>query len=116
MINISYCWKRHMLSVQIKKATILRAVLYLLLISQISCKSTEMVRNSSQETIFEASELTKDVLLEATKDLNDLHYFNGKGRLYYRSEGESERLSIEYEIDTEGEVYSLRNRLGIPVA
>ena len=116
MTNISYCSGSQMFMTQKRKTSALKSVIYLLLVSLLGCKSTEMVQNSSQETIFEASNLTTDVLLEATKDLNDLHYFNGKGRLYYRSEGESERLSIEYEIDAEGEVYSLRNRLGIPVA
>ena len=42
--------------------------------------------------------------------------FSGKGKLLFSAPGQSERLSFEYYVSQDREVYELKNRIGIPVA
>ena len=113
----SFCWSPHRTSeLVVKNKPTLWGVFFFVMFNITGCGTTEIAQNPSNTQTFETSNLEKGVIIASTKDLRDVQYVSGKGRLYYHSNGESERLGMEYVLNSEREIYSLKNRLGIPIA
>jgi hypothetical protein len=71
---------------------------------------------SSTDQLFTPSNITVSKVYDLLKKQTLPSSFSGKGKLFFSAPGQSERLSFEYLVGQDREVYELKNRIGILVA
>ena len=81
-----------------------------------SCGSSGFMLGSSKQQKYIPSEIPLSEIHKQLETQSPPRSFSGKGKLLFSAPGQSERLSFEYYVNQDREVYELKNRIGIPVA
>ncbi len=80
------------------------------------CGSSGFMLHSSNDPLYTPSSISVTEVTDHLQTQSPPRSFSGKGKLYYSAPGQSERVSFEYDVSQDREVYDLKNRIGIPVA
>jgi len=80
------------------------------------CGSSGFMLRSSTDQLFTPSNITVSEVYDLLQTQILPSSFSGKGKLFFSAPGQSERLSFEYLVGQDREVYELKNRIGILVA
>ncbi len=82
----------------------------------IGCGSSDFMFRSSSDQLYTFSNIPLTEIYGQLEIQSPPRSFFGKGKLLFSAPGQSERLSFEYYVSQDREVYELKNRIGIPVA
>jgi hypothetical protein len=85
-------------------------------LSLLGCASSGFMLRSPTAQLYTPSNITVSEVYELLQTQAIPSSFSGKGKLFFSAPGQSERLSFEYIVGQDREVYELKNRIGIPVA
>ena len=80
------------------------------------CGSSGFMLRSSTDQLYTPSNITISEVYDLLQTQTLPSSFSGKGKLFFSAPGQSERLSFEYLVGQDREVYEMKNRIGIPVA
>ena len=99
-----------------KHSFILAVFLMMSLLFLQGCGSSGFMLGSSKQQQYIPSEIPLYEIHKQLKTQSPPRSFSGKGTLLFSAPGHSERLSFEYYVNQDREVYELKSRIGIPVA
>lgn len=80
------------------------------------CGSSVFMFPSSSDQLYTLSNMPLSEIYDQLEIQSPPRSFFGKGKLLFSAPGQSERLSFDYYVSQNREVYELKNRIGIPVA
>ena len=80
------------------------------------CGSSGFMLRTATDQQYTPSSTPISEILTHLQTQSPPNSFSGSGKIFFSAPGQSERLSFEYVVSQDREVYQLKNRIGIPVA